>query len=404
MKHIFIFITVILLTLIPQINHIYANNGVIQVDGLNIRSGPGTDYSVIGQANSEQVFTVLEQTDGWVNISGNGLSGWVAAQYISVLEESDYRVAVSSTEVMVREQNTSTSDIVKQVTKGTALEVLKKSGSWYEVKLPTGETGWIASWHVTNGDNIEETIQVTFHSVPIRKSASNDDEIIGFGEKGDSYLVRNKTGQWYEIEYNDEIGYIHKHSVQNPLEKKENILPLQHKTIVIDPGHGGDDPGTFGVSGTAEKDVVLKTATLLQKKLHQLGATTILTRTDDRFISLNPRIGTAKLVNADLFISLHYNSAPEFPSARGIHTYYYYSQYKELAQYVQEELIKETSLRDRGALQESYFVIRENKQPSLLLELGFLSNATEEELVQSSTYQHQITDGITNGLVKYFRH
>lgn len=178
--------------------------------------------------------------------------------------------------------------------------------------------------------------------------------------------------------------------------------PLRNKTIVIDAGHGGYDVGAVGTTGSYEKDLTYLTAKELESELTILGANVLLTRSRDEFVSLGSRASFSNISNADVFISIHYNSFQEQPEVTGIETFYYYEEYKKLAQHIQEGIIKSTNSRDRGIEQGDLFVLRKNTRPAVLLELGFISNKESETKLKTKAYQKQIVSGIVNGLRTYF--
>lgn len=165
------------------------------------------------------------------------------------------------------------------------------------------------------------------------------------------------------------------------------INPNRKKIIVIDPGHGGKDSGAVGVNGILEKDVVLKIA----KQIAELNETTLnnqfeiyLTRYKDTLISLGDRTKLAKTLKADVFISLHCNYSDN-PNARGIEVYVSkkegkYSQESILLAYdLQKGLRKNLGFKSRGVKFASFQVLRETDSffPSVLIEIGFLSNVFE---------------------------
>ncbi|WP_317906818.1 N-acetylmuramoyl-L-alanine amidase, partial [Bacillus subtilis] len=127
-----------------------------------------------------------------------------------------------------------------------------------------------------------------------------------------------------------------------------------------------------------------------------------MTRNDDSFVSLQSRVATSHYRNADAFISIHYDSFAN-ASVRG-NTAYYYSPSKDrkLAADVQSEIEKHSPLPSRGVLFGDYFVLRENKQPAALFELGYLSHPQEEAVVSTNAYRERVTDGIRSGLENYF--
>lgn len=176
--------------------------------------------------------------------------------------------------------------------------------------------------------------------------------------------------------------------------------PLYHMVIVLDPGHGGKDSGAEG-QHTVEKKLTLQTAKQLEKTLSNLGATVYLTRDSDKFVSLKTRAAFAEEKNADLFISIHYNSSPS-EEPHGITTFYYHEEdSKLLATTIHYSLVDETKAYDRGVLFGDYLVLRDNSVPSVLLELGFLSNMKEAEEINSSSYQEKLVKGISEGIITY---
>lgn len=126
-----------------------------------------------------------------------------------------------------------------------------------------------------------------------------------------------------------------------------------------------------------------------------------MTRQSDEYVDLRKRVSIAHQVNADAFISLHYDAINN-SSVRGYTTYYMNSHQKELANYVHKGLGDMISLKNRGVQPGNYLVLRENKQPAILIELGYLSNPTEEQHVTTRAFREQATHGIYNGIIDYF--
>lgn len=146
----------------------------------------------------------------------------------------------------------------------------------------------------------------------------------------------------------------------------------------------------------------LDTALEVANNLKQEGATVILTRSTDTFLELSERVDISKQSNANAFISMHYNYSTN-SSVNGIETYYYTDpKDTQLANYVHQGLMDAVSLKDRGIRFGDLHVTRENPQPAILLELGFISNPAEEKVISSTSYYKQVASGLTNGLIKYF--
>lgn len=177
---------------------------------------------------------------------------------------------------------------------------------------------------------------------------------------------------------------------------------LKGKTIIIDPGHGGNDVGAIGQSGTLEKDVTLQMAKNLQHELEKkTGATVILTRDKDVTLSKKDRVDLAKTMNADLFISIHFDAFTS-NEVNGITTYYNHDTDRSLAALIHRHLFKQDmGTRDRGVSFGDFFVLRENTKPSILLELGYISNTEDEKRINSQTFQSQASTAIVEGVIEY---
>jgi len=187
---------------------------------------------------------------------------------------------------------------------------------------------------------------------------------------------------------------------------------IKGKVIVVDAGHGGYDPGAIGVTGLEEKEFNLDTALRLRDKLAEQGATVILTREDDSFVSLSTRATVANNAYADVFVSIHANSSDK-SSMRGTTTYYYapssdpalsaqLEQRNRLAKTVQGELVKLAGTSDLGIRQDNFFVLRNTQMPSILVESAFLSNREDEALLKDSQFRDKVAQGIADGLMAYF--
>ncbi|STY43345.1 N-acetylmuramoyl-L-alanine amidase LytC precursor [Listeria grayi] len=173
--------------------------------------------------------------------------------------------------------------------------------------------------------------------------------------------------------------------------------------IVLDPGHGGNDPGTRGSDGIKEKNMTLKMANVVADKLRSSGAKVILTRSTDEYISLKSRADQSYEDKADAFISLHFDSNEEDDaSVSGQTTYYYHNRDKELAFSVNQALGKELPTPNRGTRVGDFYVLRENTQPSILLELGYLSSQKDEQNITSPGYRTQVANAVYDGLSNYF--
>lgn len=189
---------------------------------------------------------------------------------------------------------------------------------------------------------------------------------------------------------------------------------LAGMTIVVDPGHGGPDPGAKGPAGSLEKNNTLPVGLDLAALLRSAGAQVILTRSTDispaegaysERSDLEARTKIANDLNADLFISIH-NDSFSNPEASGTTSYYssqnpVAAQSRTLAENIQNELVKSIGLPDRGVKDAAFYVIKNTKMPAVLVELGFLSNPTEESLLGSPEFQAKAAQGIYQGVLGF---
>ncbi|MEB3752687.1 N-acetylmuramoyl-L-alanine amidase CwlD [Geobacillus sp. FSL W8-0032] len=194
-------------------------------------------------------------------------------------------------------------------------------------------------------------------------------------------------------------------------------LPLSGRIIVLDPGHGGPDGGAVG-GEVLEKEIALSVAKKLRDYLQQQGALVLMTRETDRDLAspstrgysrrktedLRERTALINQAEADLFISIHLNAIPS-PRWRGAQTFYYGSliENKRLAKFIQAELRRNLENTDRSAkMIDTVYLLKHAKIPGALVEVGFLSNPDERELLASDHYQTKLAASIYKGVLRYF--
>lgn len=184
---------------------------------------------------------------------------------------------------------------------------------------------------------------------------------------------------------------------------------LRGKVIVVDPGHGGSNPGAVG-NNTIEADNNLAVGLKLRDKLTSAGAKVIMTRDTDRTVApegsslgqeLEARVNLAEKNNADIFVSIHSNSNPD-ENIYGAMTFYHSGKSPDLALEVQSALVKETNATDKGTSPATFYVLRNTTMPGILVEMGFVSNAEESARLQNDSYRNRVAQGVFNGIVKYF--
>jgi len=178
-------------------------------------------------------------------------------------------------------------------------------------------------------------------------------------------------------------------------------LPLRGKTIILDPGHGGDDPGAAGCGSLPEKELTLLTARACAERLREAGAAVILTRDEDRRSNLRDVMSFANGTNADIFISIHYNST-ENGRIAGSETYYHNPVSRRFAEAMHEAVVRGVGEKDRGLHRVPFYTVKNARMPSVLLEPAYLSNEEEYERASSASFREKLAGSILKGVKEYF--
>ncbi|HJM57220.1 MAG: hypothetical protein CMJ98_04370 [Planctomycetes bacterium] len=180
--------------------------------------------------------------------------------------------------------------------------------------------------------------------------------------------------------------------------------PLRGKCIVVDPGHGGKDPGACAVDGSREKDHNLTIARLVAQQLRDAGAEVFMTRSSDKFISLDERAEMADRHHCDLFLSIHADAASN-PSARGATVYRARGALAASSNCGRELLgaLHQAGFDHRGLREAGFRVLMGHSRPSLLLECGFLTNSTDAANLNDPDWRARISDAVCSGVVAALR-
>ncbi|MBP2241966.1 N-acetylmuramoyl-L-alanine amidase [Cytobacillus eiseniae] len=353
----------------------YAVNSkyTVTTSNTNLRSGATTSYKVVEVLKKNTVITILGEFNNtlgqqWINImSSSGKKGWVLSSDMASFQLVSKKllsptVTTSNGEQFLNWQKASNFSVSYTTLSSNRL---KLTGGITDVDLPTGTIPGVKSVE-TFTSGAEKSIVITF-------------------EPGYSFTMRD---------YNDKLSI--------------KIVPfgLKGKTIIIDAGHGGKDPGAVGPTGIKEKDVVLATALALKEEIERFGATVVLTRSTDVFLELSERTAIANNSNGDAFISVHADSFSA--SSNGSTTYYNSTvnfngpRSKTLGSAIQKSMVSSLNTYNRGVKEQNFYVNRMNQLPSVLVELAFISNPNEEKLLNNSEFRKKAAVGITNGLEEYF--
>jgi N-acetylmuramoyl-L-alanine amidase len=184
---------------------------------------------------------------------------------------------------------------------------------------------------------------------------------------------------------------------------KPRTVGQKRTVVVIDPGHGGKDPGAIGIRGLQEKNVILPISKKIAALLEQQGIQVVMTRDSDYFVDLGPRPVIADRANAKVFVSIHANSMPANRSdINGLETYYYDTG-QRLARTIHNSILGSIDVRDRGVRKARFYVLRKSTMPSVLVEVGFVTGAIDSPRLGTTAYQNQMAEAIARGILQYLQ-
>lgn len=390
---------------------------LVIAENVNVRSGPGTSYQILAVATKGTRITVFTLSNGWYSVQlPDGTRGWISARYVDTRPdvsrggEQNPLPPAGEQPGTGQPQDPATPaepqpapkllklEAVRVDTGGEALVITGEKAISYTVSrlknperlvidINNADKGDIGDLTPANSDFISQVRAAQFSLTPMTVRLVLDLKKIPAYKAG-------LSGDGLTLTV----------SLTEPT--------IKGKTIVIDPGHGGYDPGAEGVTGLKEKEVNLDIALRVQKLLTEMGANVIITRSDDTFIALNQRAAIANDANADVFVAIHANSSTS-ATLGGTSTYYYapssnpilYSQLAQrssLASKVQGQMAQNLGIRNIGTLTANFAVLRETMMPSILVETAFLSNKAEEALLKDDAFRDKAAQAIAQGLAEYF--
>jgi N-acetylmuramoyl-L-alanine amidase len=253
----------------------------------------------------------------------------------------------------------------------------------------------------------DEPRYVTTDNLNFRSGPSTLYSVKGQFNSGEEVKVAYYLGEWAYIKVNSKQGFVHStYLSKTDVTDIEGIL--NNETLIIDPGHGGTDPGASGY-GLLEKNVVLDTSIRLKNYLESSPFNVKLTRKTDIYPELEERVAFAKQNNGDIFISVHANAYDG--TGTGTESYYYKSannsyvqESKALSTYLQNRLIDAWNLTDRGVKSKNLHVLRENSMPASLVELGFIDNKSDNAKLASAEWRQKAAKALYLGILDYYYH
>ena len=192
---------------------------------------------------------------------------------------------------------------------------------------------------------------------------------------------------------------------KTPVMDADKSLPLKGRTVVVDPGHGGKDPGAIHkTEKTTEADLNLALSLAVESRLKSMGASVVMTRSTDEFVSLWDRVNAFNDARGDIFVSVHHNSTAAVNSPKGVESYYFYDQSADYSKEMVDDLAGITQRDARGAYKNIQYVVRSSMGPSTLIEAGFMTDETEYQNTRNLNNIYRSADAIARSIVKQFNH
>jgi len=348
------------------------------------------------------------------------------------------------------------SSSIASASKGSSLPITAVSGEWLRVETPGGATGWVRLSEVTitgtsqpsrgdefQGDNLTIKTEVSEnrtrviiqapaameyalftlrnpYRVVVDIAGIPEGELPGDITLNSPVLTGVRTG-WQDggtkvRVVSDLVDSLATTRYKTKLSPDQRSLVIEFwrtsgaladRTVVLDAGHGGRDPGAIGATGLQEKDVNLAIVLEAARLLEQEGINVVLTRSTDEYVELDRRPVIANDHGADVFVSVHCNSNYS-SSYNGTSTYYSAQnvsgetgERQRLASAVQDEMVRVLGLKDGGVRTAGFVVTKYTNMPSCLVEVAFISNPSEEALLSTESFRNNAAQAIVRGIITY---
>jgi N-acetylmuramoyl-L-alanine amidase len=339
------------------------------------RTGPSTNYSRLTPLPQGTIATVTGREGDWLRLD---YGGWIKADETKVIS-----------------LNNPPQSIIRGVTS-------RKGNNQTEIIFPLQIPVPVT---VKEGD---KTFTLRLYNTTAQTDTIklDDDPIIkrlDWEQKGDNLIEYNfylKSEQlWgYTLRYEGTSLIL---SLRHPPKLSNNF---QDVSILIDPGHGGNESGSVGPTGYPEKDVNLTVSLLLKKELESKGIKVYLTRETDKDVSLGERVEMINKWKPTLALSLHYNALPDNGDAiniKGIGMFWFHPQAHNLAIFLHNYLVEKLNRPSYGVFWNNLALTRPHTSPSVLMELGFMINPDEFEWIINKNEQEKLANAIANGILAW---
>lgn len=405
---------------------------VVQGDMVNIRSGPATNRDILLQVSRGARLPVMDRSADWYKVQlPDGKTGWIVAWYVTeeFLLPPPSPPVPEKTEPVPLVPDSDPPSLVVPPGNGVD-EGEKPAGGNNEkqavvVKVTLKQENELTRVEITSDQKVAynifrlrepDRLVMDIHgAVPgdLPSSQTIDTKFVSRLRVG--WFSRDPDITRLVFDLNERVLYQTETSADEKSITLDIFVPniknaLKDRIIVLDPGHGGSEPGAIGQAlGLKEKDINLEVTKRTARLLESYGASVILTRSSDYDVDLYTRPRQANTVGADLFISIHMN-ANTSTLLKGTSTYYLRGdtngeerlvKSRQLAEQIQNALIDILRLEDKGIRQADFVVLREAAMPAVLIEAAFISNPEEERLMATEQFLENVSQAIVQGVGSY---
>ena len=392
----------------------------VKTNYINIYTKSSINSPIKSQITNGQKFEITEDLKNWYQVkTNNGRHGWVNKFDLKQkFTPQPYNIPTTIKQKTKLYNNTTTkSAIIQNIRKDSTVYLLNKFDNFVLIKTKNKRYGWIPLNSLkSDAQNTLSLVDERVKNLPKNVYAKDNYVKLYASPSAQSKVVKTLKAEtklnkgtlvngWYPVTTQGTKGYVNNLDVvpcQLKKPTKKANKSLKGKLIVIDPGHGGEDPGSISNGNRHEADATLQTSETIKRVLEENGAKVITTRDKDTYVTLAKRAEISNKEKADAFICIHYDSTEKKNVATGTTTYYYNQKSKPLADALNYQLATTLPMANKGVKYGDHQVTRDNKQPAVLLELGYLSTDEDANKAFSEEYQQLVANAILNGLNNYF--
>ncbi|WP_214786269.1 N-acetylmuramoyl-L-alanine amidase [Exiguobacterium sp. s183] len=381
---------------------------------LNLRKMASTSGTILTTIPAGKTVTYISTYGSWYRVSYNGTVGYVSSQYLKTYQPTTVKTYTTTANLNLRKMASTSGTILTTIPSGKEVIYLSTYGSWYRVSY-NGTIGYVSSQYVkvTSSSTITPDATATYYTTAnlnLRKMASTSGTILLTIPSGSAVTYLSTYGSWYRVTYKGVTGYV---SSQYVTTSSGGDTDTSQKTVVIDAGHGGNDPGAV-YGSVYEKVIALDMAKRLMSTLTNTYDYNVkLTRSTDMYLSLSERVSLSKSYKADVFVSLHANSSVYssahghevlVPTTESYTTNPYVSASRSLGSSINQEIGSRISaVQNRGVKYQNVYVVGKNVVPSTLVEYGFISNSNDRAYLTNATNRQQMANATATGIHQFMR-